>query len=123
MEKTNIFTISAYNLTNDCEFECQESWETYYSVDDAVESACKLALNLSTEDDVYDITIFGGEYMDEDGNTLGEPFGIIAISNKDKQTTIDARLESGFVIGEVDGYVEDGKVDLSISKFIKNNLE
>lgn len=61
--------------------------------------------------------------MDEDGNTLGEPFGIIAISNKYKQTTIDARLESGFVIGEVDGYVEDGKVDLSISKFIKNNLE
>lgn len=122
MSKTNIFTISIYNLTSDCEFECCESWDTYYAIDDAIDAASRVAKELSNEDDVYDITIFGGEYQNDNGDTFGEPFGIIAISNKDKETTKEARLAYGFVVGEMDGYVTYGEVELNIDSFIKNNF-
>ena len=111
------FTISVTNLANEEDYECKESWESYYSIDDAISTAIDLAKSLSDEKDTYMVSVFGGEYQDENGNTFGEPFDLYTFSNKDKETTIKVRLSCGYVKGEVDGYIQNGETEFQDENF------
>lgn len=112
-----IYTISVTNLATEEEYECKESWETYYSIDKAISTAIDLAKELSDDDDTYMVSVFGGEYQDKDGNTYGEPYDLYTFSNKDKEETIKVRLERGYVKGEVDGYIHNGEIEFQDKNF------
>lgn len=112
-----IYTISVTNLAIEEEYECKESWETYYSIDKAISTAIGLAKDLSDDDDTYMVSVYGGEYQDKDGNTYGEPYDLYTFSNKDKETTIKVRLECGYVKREVDGYIHNGEIEFQDKNF------
>lgn len=111
-EMTNVYTISVTNLNTEESVERKESWENYYSFDTAVEVAIELAQELADDENIYMVTIFGGEYQDKDGNIFGDMFEMLTFSNKDRETTIDARLKRGYTRAEVDGYVVGEEFEL-----------
>lgn len=111
------FTISVTNLANEEDYDCKESYEIYYSIDDAISSAIDLVKSLADEKDTYMVSVFGGEYQYENGNTFGEPFDLYTFSNKDKETTIQIRLSCGYVKGEVDGYIHNGGIEFQDKNF------
>ena len=116
--KTMVYTISATNIsTEECDFDCKETYEIYYSVDKAISAAIDVAKELSDNECVYNVSVFGGEYQDDKGNILGEPYDIYTYSNKDKETTISTRLNSGYVKGEVDGYITNGEFEFEDKNF------
>lgn len=115
---TKIFTISATNIsTEECDLDCKETYEIYYSIDKAISVAIDLAKMFSNDESVYNVSVFAGEEQDDNGNIIGEPYSIYTFSNKDKETTISKRLESGYVKGEVDGYVVNGEVEFEDKNF------
>ena len=111
-EMTNVYTISVTNLNTEESVERKESWENYYSFDTAVDTAIEIVQELADDEDIYMVTIFGGEYQDEDGNILGDMFDFLTFSNKDRETTINARLERGYARAEVDGYIVGEEYEL-----------
>lgn len=113
MEKKffDIYTIGVLSLNTEQDYECEECWETYYSVDEAVSTAIDLAKELANEEDTYVVSVFGGEYQDVDGNTFGEPENIYMISSKDKEVTISERLNCGYTNGEVNAYINNGNAE------------
>ena len=117
--KTMIFTIGVTNITDECacDFDCKETYERYYSEKEAITAAVNVAKILANEESVYNVSVFGGEYQDESGNILGEPYDMYTFSNKDKETTISARLKSGYVKGEVDGYISNGEIEFEDKNF------
>lgn len=117
--KTMIFTISAANITDEtaCDFDCKESYEIYYSIDKAISAAIDVAKSLSDEEDVYNVSVFSGEYQDDMGNIFGEPYDVYTFSNKNKQTTFKARINAGYVRGVVDGYVTNGEFEFEDKNF------
>lgn len=116
--KLMVYTISATNISNDeCDIDYKESYDIYYSVDKAISAAIDVAKMLDDEESVYNVSVFGGEYQDENGNILGEPYDIYTYSNKDKETTISARLKSGYVKGEADGYITNGEIEFEDKNF------
>lgn len=116
--RTMIFTISATNIsTEENDFECKETYEIYYSVDKAISAAIDVAKMLADDESVYNVSVFSGEEQDDNGNILGEPYDIYTFSNKDRDTTISARLESGYVKGEVDGYIVNGNAEFEDKNF------
>lgn len=115
--KTNIYTISAINLSTEEDIDCKECYIIYYSIDEAISSAIDLAKSLHDEDDVYNISVFCGEKQDDNGNISGEPMETYTISNKPRQITIDARLAVNYVRGDVDGYVTDGEFEFEDKNF------
>lgn len=116
--KTMIFTISATNLnTEECDFDFKESYEIYYSIDKAISAAIDVAKRLHNEESVYDVSVFSGEYQDDNGNIFGEPHVIYTISNKPKEITTSVRLGNGYTKGEVDGYISNGEIEFEDKKF------
>ena len=117
--KTMIFTIGVTNITDECacDFDCKETYEIFYTEKEAITAAVNVAKALADDDSVYGVSVFGGEYQDDKGNTLGEPYDIYTISNKDRETTISARLEMGYTKGEVDGYISNGEIEVWGKKF------
>lgn len=113
-----VYTISVTNIsTEDCDLDCKETYDVYYSVDKAISAAIDVAKKLADDEYVYNISVFGGEYQNESGAIFGEPYDIYTLSNKDKETTISARLNSGYVKGEVDGYVSNGEIEFEDKNF------
>ena len=117
--KTMIFTIGVTNITDECacDFDCKETYEIFYTEKEAITAAVNIAKTLANEESVYNVSVFGGEYQDESGDILGEPYDIYTYSNKDRETTISARLKSGYVKGEVDGYISNGEIEFEDKKF------
>ena len=117
--KTMIFTIGVTNITEECacDFDCKETYERYYSEEEAITAAVNVAKALADDESVYNVSIFGGEYQDDKGNTLGEPYDIYTISNKDRKTTTSARLDNGYVKVGVDAYISNGEIEVWGKKF------
>ena len=116
--KVLVYTISVTNIsTEDCDFNCRETYDVYYSVDKAISGAIDVAKKLADDEYVYNISVFGGEYQNESGDIFGEPYDMYTLSNKDKETTISTRLLGGYVKGEVDGYVSNGEIEFEDKNF------
>ena len=81
-----VFTYSVHNLSTDGEgWLNSETQKEYYDLKTAISAAKKeLAKYKNVEDEVV-VTIFGGEYEDENGNIEGEPRIFQQFSNKDKK--------------------------------------
>ena len=84
--KKEVFTYSIHDLSTDGE-GClnYETQKEYYDLKTAISAAKKeLAKYKNVEDEIV-VTIFGGEYEDENGNIEGEPRIFQQFSNKDKK--------------------------------------
>ena len=117
--KTMIFTIGVTNITDECacDFDCKETYEIFYTEEEAITAAVNVAKALADDDSVYGVSVFGGEYQDDNGNILGEPYDIYTISNKDRKTTTSARLDNGYVKAGVDAYISNGEIEVWGKKF------
>ena len=104
---TPIFTLDAYNITGEYGMDdMQYCGGDYTSEEAAIEAARQCARSYANNDgDVVIVTVFAGEYEDENGNIKGEPYDIYTVSNSDKETTMRARKQSGFMKDEVDEYM------------------
>ena len=108
--KAMIYTIGATDIMAEESYECAITWAEYGDIDVAISKAIDLARELSTDNEIYNVSVYGGEYKDDNGNVFGEPYDMFTISSKDKDTTIKARTEMNYCKGEVDAYVENGQV-------------
>lgn len=104
-DKKEVFTISAYDIENDEDVsDMQHCGQTYYNLDDAIDSATEFAQCLTNYGSVVMVTVYAGEYQTEDGNIFGEPQDVYTISNSDRRTTAIARKRADYVTSEVDDY-------------------
>lgn len=105
--KKEIFTIDGFNVeTEEDASDMKYCGAVYYSEDEAVKAAREYAkICAESYEEVIIVTVSAGEYETSSGDIYGEPYEIYSISSKDKETTIAARREAGFVHDEVDEYV------------------
>lgn len=104
-DKKEVYTISAYDIENDEDVsDMQHCGQTYYDIDDAIDSATEFAQSLIDYGSVVMVTVYAGEYQTEDGNIFGEPQDVYTISNSDRRTTAIARKQAGYVNIKVDDY-------------------
>ena len=100
-----VFTISAFDIESEEDVsDMQYCSPTYYSVDDAIDTARMFAKSLASDDRVIMVTVYAGEYENGNGDIFGEPQDIYTISNKDRRTTAIARKRCGYASEKVDEY-------------------
>lgn len=104
-EKKEVFTINAFDIENEEDVTEMKYSVDYYSEDEAVEAAREMAKDFIDFGSVVMVSVFAGEYEDENGNVFGDPEAIYTISNSDRETTSIARKAAGYVSEYVDEYV------------------
>lgn len=103
--KNKIYSLGGVNVTKDEGVEISGQYSIlYHSMKKARQCARRAAREYADSDDVINISVYAGEYMDKEGNVWGEPFDVYTVSNKDKETTMAAREKAGYVRLEVDNY-------------------
>lgn len=101
-----IFTIEVYNISSNEEITDNHiSGDIYYSLEDAIEAARKIARKYINADEVIETMVLSGEYEKDNGEIYGEPDVVYVISNSDKRTTMIARKNAGYTSLEVDEYM------------------
>jgi hypothetical protein len=104
-EKKEVFTISAFDIESDENVsDMRYCGQTYYNIDDAIDSATEFAQSLVNYGSVIMITVYAGEYENGNGDVFGEPVDVYTISNSDKRTTAIARKQCGYTSVDVDAY-------------------
>lgn len=103
--KKEIYTIQAWNVRDEYDVTSMSRLADYNSFDEAYAAAVEECSSFVGDEDVIQVTIFGGEYVDDKGNVFGEPFDLYTISNKDKSATAKAREEAGYTALNVDEYM------------------
>lgn len=103
---SEIFTIEVYNMTEDEEItDNRISGDRYYSLEDAIEAARKIARKFINTDEVIETMVLSGEHEKNNGEIYGEPDVVYVISNSDKRTTMMTRKNAGYTSLEVDEYM------------------
>ena len=70
--------------------------KNFYSEDDAIAAANKLADDYKDDEGVVQAVVMGGETEKPSGDIVGEPFDIYWASSSDKATTAEYRKEAGY---------------------------
>lgn len=89
-DKKEVFTIDLYNETIE---EGSDGYmdvlgKTYYDSTEAIDAAYKLIEELEDDPDLYTVSVYGGEYEDDNGNIYGDPVSIFSMSNQhDKEAS------------------------------------
>jgi hypothetical protein len=107
-EKNPVFTVDGFDIMQEEDIDdMQITGQIYYSEEEAIEAARKGAKQYANRDDygVILFTVYAGEYQLPSGDIYGEPYDIYTVSNSDKQTTMAARKQTGYVSLEVNEYV------------------
>lgn len=95
----DVYTIDLYRIDADGDetaLDDMEASQTFYSEDDAIECANKLADSYASDDDVVFAVVMGGEREKPNGDIVGEPFDIYWASSSDKQKTADYRKKARY---------------------------
>lgn len=102
MNRQDIFTISAFNITTDEDVTPMSLCHSYYIADEAISEAIDYADDLSYEDDIIEVRVYAGEYENIDtGDVFGEPFDIFTATNTTKEKSAAARKAANYV--NIDG--------------------
>ena len=123
--KKEIFTISAFDIENDVDVsDMQYCGRTYNNIDDAITSATEFAQFLVDYGSVVIVTVYAGEYENENGDIFGEPQDVYSVSNSDNKTTAIARKRSGYVRSDVDAYSVSPSLDENkVFDYVKEMLK
>lgn len=103
----DVYTIDIFDINNEESIYDMRYAVDYATTDEAINAARQAAKQYSNYDDVINVFVMAGEYKDANGNVFGEPDAIYCISNKDKNTTIEARRKAGYTRAEADEYNEE----------------
>lgn len=105
-ERTDIYTISIFDVDEDEGIDNMKYAHSYYDIDEAIEDAENIAREYSDDSDVILVSVMGGEYETQSGDIYGEPDAIYTASNKDERTTMMSRKQNGYVSAGVDFYAQ-----------------
>ena len=109
-ERHEIFTLDIFDIENENGIDDMQYARDYESEDEAIQAAREVAQKYADMDTVINVFVMAGEYMDAQGNVLGEPDAIYCVSNKDRETTMQARTNAGYCNPEASEYVGEGQI-------------
>lgn len=109
-ERHEIFTLDIFDIENENGIDDMQYARDYESEDEAIQAAREVAQKYADMDTVINVFVMAGEYMDAQGNVLGEPDAIYCVSNKDRETTMQARTNAGYSNPEANEYVGEGQI-------------
>lgn len=102
--KKNIFTIDVSDIINEEGIMDARTCVDYNSEDEAINVAKEIANDFSSDNNVIEISVFAGEYENENGDVFGEPFDIFTATNVSKEKSVAARKQANYVKETVDYY-------------------
>ena len=94
-----VFTIDLTRIDADGNEESIDDMgaaKNFYSEDDAIAAANKLADDYKDDEGVVQVVVMGGETEKTNGDIVGEPIDIYWASSSDKATTAEYRKEAGY---------------------------
>jgi hypothetical protein len=120
--REDVYTIDIFDINNEESVDDMRYAVDYATADEAINAARQAAKQYSNYDDVINVFVMAGEYRDANGNVFGEPDAIYCVSNKDKNTTIEARREAGYTRPEVDEYIGEAHGDALLESAIRKSI-
>ena len=94
-----VFTIDLTRIDadgNEESIDDMDAAKNFYSEDDAIAAANKLADDYKDDEGVVQAVVMGGETEKPNGDIVGEPIDIYWASSSDKATTAEYRKEAGY---------------------------
>ena len=109
-QRKEIWTIDLSDIVNEEGVNHRLCAGIYEDMDSAIETAKKIVEEYVGDGRILEATVYHGEYMDESGNILGEPYDIFTATNVSPDESSSVRLDEGFCSHYVDYYAEDPAV-------------
>ena len=117
MKKKYIYTIEINDIGDEVGLYDERACQSYESLDDAVETARKIADEYVSSKSAIEVTVYSGEYEDESGNVFGEPADIYCATNLSVPDSMEARMRAGYENLLLDYYSGDRKVDWEYTEY------
>lgn len=109
-QRKEIWTIDLSDIVNEEGVNHRLCAGIYEDMDSAIETAKKIVEEYVGDGRILEATVYQGEYMNESGDVLGEPYDIFTATNVSPGVSSQARMNSGFCKCYVDWYADDPAV-------------
>jgi hypothetical protein len=116
-ERKEIWTVDLFNLDSEGSMFDHRCNNYYDDLDGAIEAAKEIVKDFVDYENVVEVTVYQGQYIDEAGNTMGEPYDVFTATNVSPQKSTDARQSSNYVRKYVDYYAVDPQVNVKLTEF------
>jgi len=116
-ERKEIWTVNLFNLYSEGSMFDHRCNDYYDDLDGAIEAAKEIVKDFVGYENVVEVTVYQGQYIDEAGNVVGDIYDVFTATNVSPQESAEARQRADYVRKYVDYYAVDVPVDVKLTEF------